>query len=487
MSRHGEIYQQLRRAILDGRFQAGDKLPASRALAAELGCARNTVVQAFELLGAHGLVETRHGAGTFVVGADRLPQATPAAAPGPAITPAAAVALSFRAARRRRELARPPAPLVDFQYGGVQVDARFAGHWRRAVAEAGRELDTEYQPPEGEARLRRALADHLRRRRRMAVDPEHILVTSGSQQALDLVARALLAPGREAVMEDPGYPGARVVFEASGAALRPCPVDRQGLIPEALPPRADLLYLTPSHQFPSGAVLSLGRRQALLEWAGRCGAWLFEDDYDSEFRHRGAPLETLHSLDRDGRVIYCGTLSKVLSPALRLGYLVLPEPLVEPLRALKWITDRASGQLEQRALARIIERGELERLIRRNGRRLATRRDALVEGLGRCFGAAVEISGSHTGLHLMAWFPALPAAAAGPLARRAAAEGVTVYPASSYFVAAPPACATLLLGYATVSSAQIQLALPRLAQAWRGLLEAPTPGRHGRSRRSEQP
>lgn len=470
MSKHREIYQHLRRGVLDGRYAAGEKLPSTRLLAVELGCARNTVVQAFELLAAHGLIETRHGAGSFVAGGAAPAAPTRPGAEPPAPTDAAQRAVHAYRERRQRDAARLSAPVADFQYGSVQVDAAFRRVWQSAVAQAGRALATEYQLPEGDPRLRRALADYLRRRRGMRVDPERILVTSGSQQALDLVARATLAPGREAVIEDPCYPGARGVFEASGAHLRPVPVDAQGLRVDALPARADLVYVTPSHQFPSGAILPMGRRLQLLEWARQGASFVFEDDYDSEFRHHGPPLETLQSLDRDGRVIYCGTLSKILSPALRMGYLVLPEALVERVRALKWITDRASGQLEQLALAALIEEGHLERLIRRNGRRLARRCEALVRGLNERFGGHVAVSGSHTGLHLMAAWPCLTPAQADALVTRAAAVGVGVYSNAPYYLAAPRP-AGVLMGYATLSLAQIETGLDLLREAWAPVLD----------------
>ena len=470
-TKHRRIYNRLRDAILSGRYAPGDKLPSSRKIAATMGCARNTAVQAFELLLAHGYVETRHGAGTFV---SRLAEGfrEPSDGPGAAFpqTDLARLAQRFQATRRRARALVPDRPRVDFQYGAVQLDRSFSRIWQRLVTREAGALPTEYQEPEGTPRLRQALANYLRRRRRMVVDPDRIIVTSGSQQALDLVARTTLAPKSHALMEEPGYPGARVAFQASGATVGNCPVDAHGLRVDCLPGRADLVYVTPSHQFPTGAVLPVTRRLELLRWAERAGAFIFEDDYDSEFRHAGPPLETLQSLDGTGRVVYCGTFSKIISPALRIGFLVVPDALVDSVRAVKWITDRSSGDMAQNALAALIEDGDLERFIRRAGRRLTGRCNTLTRGLKQRFGTTVEISGSHTGMHIVVQFPGLPAARTDDLVRAAGEEGIAVYPATLYRSDPDHGCAGVMLGYATVSRAEIELALPGLEQAWSGLL-----------------
>ncbi len=470
-TKHRAVYARLREDILSGRYAPGDKLPSSRELAAAVGCARNTAVQAYERLLAHGYVETRHGSGTFVTRA-----ADPAAEPGKGQearlpqTELARLAQRFRASRQHARALVPQNPRVNFQYGAVQLDQAFSRVWQRLVTREAGALPTEYQEPEGTPRLRRALADYLRRRRRMVVDPDQVIVTSGSQQALDLIARTTLDRHRRAVIEEPGYPGARVAFQASGAEVATCPVDHAGLCVESLPDRADLAYVTPSHQFPTGAVLPVGRRLELLRWAERAGAFVFEDDYDSEFRHAGPPLETLQSLDDTGRVVYCGTFSKIISPALRVGFLVVPEALVDSVRAVKWITDRSSGDMAQNALAALIEDGHLERFIRRAGRRLTGRCNTLTRGLKQRFGATVEISGSHTGMHIVVQFPGLPAARTDDLVRAAGEEGIAVYPATLYRSDPDQGCAGMMLGYATVSRAEIEVALPALERAWGGML-----------------
>lgn len=467
---HRAIYNRFRRAILAGRYAAGDKLPSSRETARVMGCARNTAVQAYELLLAHGYVETRRGAGTFVTRLARdSGQTDDASGPSFAQTDPARLARMFQAARREGLALKPAAPRVDFQYGAVQLDRSFTRIWRRLVTREAGALPTEYQEPEGTPRLRRALADYLRRRRRMVVDPERIIVTSGSQQALDLIARVTLDRRRRAVIEEPGYPGARIAFQANGAAVTACPVDADGLCVDRLPQRADLAYVTPSHQFPTGAVLPIARRLELLRWAERAGAFIFEDDYDSEFRHAGPPLETLQSLDRSGRVVYCGTFSKIISPGLRIGLVVVPDSLVDSVRAVKWITDRSSGDMAQNALAALIEEGHLERFIRRTGRRLTGRCETLVEGLKERFGAAVEITGGHTGMHVVVRFPRLPASRTAELVQAAGAEGIAVYPTALYSSAPEECCAGVLLGYATVSRAEIEVALQGLERAWAGM------------------
>ncbi|WP_435102408.1 PLP-dependent aminotransferase family protein [Arhodomonas sp. AD133] len=470
------LYEALRADILAGRLHPGDRLPASREAARTHGCARNTVVDVYERLQAHGYVETRRGAGTFVAdGAAAAETGTERSAVTPALAPAALHAMAHL--RERHEQRPHGEAAVDFQYGAVAVDEGLRRAWRVALARAGHELATAYPPAAGDPRLRQAVADHLRRRRRMVVDPDRIVITDGSQQGLSLVAQALLEPGRRVVMEEPGYPGARVVFEASGADTHHQSIDSDGLVTDDLPQSASLAYATPSHQFPTGGVLVLARRRALLRWAETAGAFIFEDDYDSEFRHEGPPLETLHSLDTQGRVIYGGTFSKALSPAIRLGFLVLPPGLVEPVRALKWLGDRATTTPVQVALAELIERGEMERFIRRTQKRLQRTRDALIRALRAAFSDAVVVTGAHTGMHLVAHFPALAAEATPRLVDAAATRGVRIYPLSMYRAAEPGTTntAAILLGYATVSAEIIPASVDALADAYRDVTAA-----HGR-------
>jgi GntR family transcriptional regulator / MocR family aminotransferase len=290
-------------------------------------------------------------------------------------------------------------------------------------------------------------------------------VVNGTQQALDLLARVLLDPGDGAVVEEPHYPGATIPFEAVGARLLRVSVDAGGLDPARLPPAAQrprLAYVTPCHQFPSGVILTLERRLALLQWASRVGAWVVEDDYVSEFRYEGHPLEALQSLDRDERTIYLGSFSKTLFPALRIGYVVLPRALVRPVVAAKWAADRFSAPLYQEALAELITSGQFERYLRRAGARNAGRRRALIETLRERFDIRVEIAGENTGVHLVVWLNDVPPRELPALIARAARAGVGIYSVAPFY-AEPPRRAGLLFGYAALTEGEIRAGVRRLA------------------------
>jgi GntR family transcriptional regulator/MocR family aminotransferase len=369
----GPLYQQtyraLRSSILEGRFAPRALLPSSRALARELGVSRTVTLTAFEQLGAEGYVVGRSGSGTRVAatlpdGLLEVENRQPA--------PDASVLEPQLSSAGRRMLAQ--APLVerpgekhlpfDFEYGFAPPEPASRKTWRRLLAQAAQSGDLDYAPPQGSLRLRTALVEHLLHHRGVDCQAEQIVLVSGSQQALDLCSRLLLDPGDGVVIEDPHYQGARAVLLASGARLFPVPVDEHGLdVDEAVRRRyrPRLVYVTPSHQFPTGAVMPIARRMALLDWAAKCEAFIVEDDYDGAFRYGGRPVEAVQALDTRGLTIYVGTLSKVMFPALRLGYVVLPESLVPAFRAAKWLADRHSPSLEQEALAAFMESGLYER------------------------------------------------------------------------------------------------------------------------------
>jgi len=323
-----------------------------------------------------------------------------------------------------------------------------------------------YADPAGYAPLRAALAGYLKRARGVVAEPDQIVITSGSQQALDLATRVLVDPGDVAVVEEPSYPGVTIPFEAAGARLARVPVDGDGLVTRRLPSRARVAYVTPCHQFPSGVIMPLERRLALLAWAARAGAWVIEDDYVSEFRYEGHPLEALQSLDRDGRVIYVGTFSKTLFPALRLAYAVLPWALVRPFTAAKWATDRFSPTLIQAALTDFISSGQFERYLRRAGNRNAARRRALIDALGQHFGDRVEIAGENTGVHLVVWLNDVTPRDLPAMIARARDLGVGLYSVAR-FHASPPPRAGLLFGYASLTEADIRAGIRRMADAVR--------------------
>ena len=276
----------------------------------------------------------------------------------------------------------------------------------------------------------------------------------------------LLDPGDGAVVEEPHYPGATIPFEAVGARLLPVPVDGDGLDTSRLPSaalRPRLAYVTPCHQFPSGVIMPLHRRLALLQWAARVGAWVVEDDYVSEFRYEGHPLEALQSLDRHERALYLGSFSKTLFPALRVGYLVLPRALVSAFLAAKWAADRFSAPLYQEALAELITSGRYERHLRRAGARNAGRRRVLIEALRHQFGDRVAIAGENTGVHLVVWLNGVRPAELPSAIARAAKAGVGIYSVAPSY-AEPPRRAGLLFGYASLSEAEIRAGIRRLAE-----------------------
>lgn len=469
-----QIYRSLRAMILAGKFRKGSRLPATRALADELGVSRNIVLLAYRHLLAEGYAGGRTGSGTYV--APELPDAILHTASGGHGHAEASVAPRLSAFGRRL-VDPPPLPSIgrrraairyDFRYGLPVADAFPFTRWRKLVAAQARLASSGslgYGPPEGHAPLRAALADYLRRSRGVHCDAAQVVVVNGSQQALDLISRIFIDPGDRVVIEEPHYPGAREAFLGAGARLIPVAVDGEGLDVARLgrsARSARVVSVTPSHQFPTGAVMSLARRLSLLRWADETGAYIVEDDYESEYRY-GRPVEAIQGLDRRGRVIYVGTLSKILFPALRLGYVVLPEGLVGPFRAAKWCADRHTATFAQEVLARFILDGYFERHARRVRAMLVGRRAALLDAIRTHLGARVEVAGSDAGLHLILWIRGLRAGRRlEALIAGAARSGVGIYPVAPYYLTPPPR-AGLLLGYAGLDESAIRAGIERLA------------------------
>jgi len=450
-----KVYRQLREAILDGRLRAGEALPATRELARRLSVSRNTVMSAYESLVAEGLVTGHVGAGTFV---NAAPQMLGRRAPlGKVLKPR----------EIWRSLEREVAPQVDPEFDfriGVPDPKLFPWEtWRRTVVRQlrGQRNAAGYPPPEGDPGLRAAIARYIGVSRSVSAGAEDVLVCSGAQQAFDLIGRVLVEPGACVAVEEPGYPPVREALQALGARVAPVRVDAEGLDPDALPADARLLYVTPSHQFPLGTPMSLARGMALLAWSERHGAAIVEDDYDSEFRFDGRPLEPLQSLDRCGRVLYVGTFSKVLLPTLRVGFVVAPRSLMPGLKAAKRLAD-SHGPLElQRALADFIEEGAFARHVRRLLRVYRERRDRLVVALERELGDALILLPSTAGLH-MSVYCRDPTVDVDAWARRAVEEGVAVGPLSPYYQSVPRA--GLVLGYGLIQAARIDEGIARLAR-----------------------
>lgn len=459
-----QLYDQLKASILSGAAAPGTRLPSSRALADQFAIARNTVLLAYEQLLAEGYLESRPGAGTFVGAA--LPAC---AAPRPAAAVPAEAPRTPRLSRYSERLrgldidslTRRGGLRYSFHYGTVSAADFPADIWRRLLLREIRRRAGKpylYENPQGLPELRAALSDYLGRARAVRARPEQILIVNGSQQAVDLALRVLVDPGDTVVVEDPGYSGARLAVEAIGARLLPVPVDADGLDTARLPPPeagTRLAHVTPGHQFPTGGVMPAARRLALLDWAERGGTYVFEDDYDSEYRYEGRPVESLQALDRAGLVIYSGTVSKVLSPGLRLGYMVLPPELVEPFLRAKQLTDRHTASLDQAVFAHLIRDGHFERHIRRTRRRNQRRRDALVAALTSAFGPAVAIEGAKVGLHLVVRFRDIPAALAGSVAEAAALRSVGIVPAETGSQGLDDG-AGFLMGYAALEEADIR-------------------------------
>jgi GntR family transcriptional regulator / MocR family aminotransferase len=464
------VYLALRSVIHAGRLGPSARLPSTRALAADLGVSRNTIMLAYEQLAAEGYVVSRHRSTTSVAGAvpARAVATASAIQPSPRVSAYAQRLIDHPATPSPAAFVRRPGLRYDFRYGRPAVDEFPREIWRRLLAVHARRTSRDavgYASPAGYAPLRDALSEYLRRARALSCDPAQIVIVNGSQQAFDLAARVLLDPGDRAVVEEPHYPGATVTFEAAGASLLRIPVDASGLDTSQLPSDRGgtrLAYVTPCHQFPTGVIMPLERRLALLAWASRVGAWVVEDDYISEFRYEGRPLEALQSLDRDGRVIYVGTFSKTLFPALRVAYLVLPPALVRPFAAAKWAADRFSATLAQEALADFITSGQFERYLRRASGRNASRRRALIGALHQHFGSRVEVAGENTGVHLLVWVNDRRPRDVEGMVARAAKAGVGIYPIAPYYARAPRR-AGLLFGYASLTEAEIRAGIRVLA------------------------
>lgn len=459
------VYQQLKAAILDGRLARRERLPATRELAARLGVGRNTVLHAYERLISEGFLEARVGDGTYV--ADLVAASHRRAPRGGVITARTA----FRSPPPE-EPAPPTAPRWDFQVGAPDPSLFPWDEWRRLLARQFRRPGRRaaaappYLPPQGDPRARAAIARHLGVSRAVKASPDDVLLTSGAQQALDLIGRVLIEPPRPGArtcvaVEDPGYLPARHLFRSLGARVVPVRVDAEGLVVDALPPDARLVYVTPSHQFPLGVPMSLPRRLALLAWAERHGAAIIEDDYDSELRFDGRPLDPLQSLDAHGRVLYVGTFSKVLVPSLRLGFAVVPASLMPALLHAKRLSDAHGAPEPQRALAELIDDGTFARHLRRLLRVYGERRAQLLTSLDRHLGAAVRVLPSVAGLHHSLTFAdrSLDDVA---LAARAARLGLSLQPLTPYAQHQRRAPG-LAIGYGAISAARIDEGIKQLA------------------------
>jgi GntR family transcriptional regulator / MocR family aminotransferase len=473
------LYLILRGAILAGRLPSGGQLPSTRTLAHDLSLSRNTVLSAINQLIAEGYLQAHQGSGTFVV--ELLPDSPPLAMaqrrPAELLQDPQRRHLSQRGKSLTanpggrdfevQPFSAAPNTLLDLSEFPVAIWQKLqAKHWRYL-----NRIMLDYDVEGGFKPLKRVLAQYLTLSRSVKVTPEQIVITAGTQQAIDLAARLLTDHGDTAWIENPCYWGARRALEAAGLKLHPITVDNDGLAPTPQdwantnnPPR--LIYVTPSHQYPLGQVMSLARRRALLEFAARRRCWIFEDDYDSEFRYTGRPFASLQGLDEHAQVIYAGTFSKVMYPGMRLGYLVLPHDLVQVFNTGLYDLYRSGHLIIQAALADFMAEGHYNTLVRRLRVAYRARRDALTEVITRRLGGVLQITGSDSGLHVCLLF-ADQSQDDEAVAAACAQVGLSVRPLSRYYLA-PPVQRGLIVGYAYVPHAQVHPAALKLA----GVLEA---------------
>ncbi|MFG0381983.1 PLP-dependent aminotransferase family protein [Pseudomonas sp. zbq_18] len=462
-----QLYQELRERILDGRLAGGARLPASRDLAKVLGVSRNTVGRALDQLYAEGYVQGRVGDGTYVMELAGVTRTPPLASQRPAHGAALQrlqqhhLAAPLEGAPRAFRVGVPAFDLFPFETW-ARLSARF---WRKpSPARLG------YGDPAGDLQLRELIAAYLRNSRGLHCDPAQIVVTCGAQQAISLCAQLLVQPGDRVAVENPGYRAAGHAFAVAGAELQGVAVDGDGLDTAELERagRCRLLYVTPSHQYPTGVTLSLARRLELLDWAEREEAWIVEDDYDGEYRYNGTPLAPLAALDRQGRVLYVGTFCKIAFPALRLGYLVLPPHLAQAFARRRAVDMRHSEIGTQAVMAEFIAAGHFQRHIRRMRSAARNRRDALLAGWPSAVPGCAPLPAVDAGLHLSLRVESL--GRERELISSAARVGVELNALSSYWlpgsVTAEDERAGLVLGFAAVPEAEIGEALQKLRRAW---------------------
>lgn len=470
---HRQIYERMRQAILSGELLAKSRLPSSRSLAQQLGVSRMTVVNAYDQLFAEGYLEGKIGAGTFV--ASSLPEEL-LQAPKTRTVKTAAFSRELNFSKQGRLIAQnyedvllehEGTKFIPFQNGLTAVDSFPFDTWARIAARQHRQTSSATLLNDdlaGFRPLRETLAAHLKSARGVICEPEQIIITAGTQQALALIAAVFLDPNDEIWMEDPGYLSARNLFALSRAKIIPVPVDEAGLNVKAAYERSKkpkLIYVTPSHQYPLGVTMSLARRLSLIETARAAGAWIIEDDYDSEYRYSGHPLASLQGLDEEGRVLYVGTFSKTIFPTLKLGCLVVPPDLVDVFTSARILNGAQPPLINQAVLAEFISEGHFARHVRRMRTLYEERQQTLVEEVKKKLGGLLEMKVNDNGMHLVGWLP--DNLDDGDVARKAAIQNVVFQPISASSINKYPRNG-LVFGYAAFDKKQIKRGVGKLTK-----------------------
>ena len=458
-----QVYDAFKSAILDDTLRAGEKMPSTRDLSQQYQCSRNTIVNAYEQLLCEGYLESVRGKGTFV---SNLSQNT-----SPKKTSSASTSATKKLTKQAQFIEQQAsyylttyrkAPKFNFKYGDVKLDQKSLHHWQRLLKKHTNNFEQNYDEVKGNQRLRLAIANHLRMHRGVHCDAEQIIITNGSQQALNLLARCFVSRGDLIITEDPCYLGSTLAFQSANANIKRLSVNNEGLDIRQYKGKAPkFIYLTPSHQYPTGVVMSAKRRLDVIDWANQHDCLIIEDDYDSEFRYEGRPISSIHNLDHYQRTIYVGTFSKSLYPALRIGYIVVPENLSNALTAWKWNEDRHCGSFVQPALAEFIDQGHYARHIKRMRNVYAEKRLHLKNCLEKYIGNKQTHSSSPAGLHLLVWLQDLNSKDLNRLLESGLEHDLGLYPVNHLYEN-PPENIGLVMGYTPLNLSQIKEGVIRL-------------------------
>ena len=463
---HGPLYRQVydafKSAILNDTLRAGEKLPSSRDLSVQYQCSRNTIVNAYEQLLCEGYLESIAGKGTFVSdlkqnSTTKKTKQTPTSIANKLTKQAQFIeqqATYYLTTYRKT-------PKYNFKYGDVKLDQKSLHHWQRLLKKHTRGFEQNYDDVKGNFELRYAISNHLRIHRGVHCSADQIIITNGSQQALNLIARCFISKGDPIITEDPCYLGSTLAFQTTNANIKRLCVDEEGLdISQYQGKTPKFIYLTPSHQYPTGAIMSAKRRLDVINWANRHDCLIIEDDYDSEFRYEGKPISSIHNLDNYQRTLYIGTFSKSLYPALRIGYIVAPENLTNALTAWKWNEDRHCGSFVQPALAEFIDQGHYARHIKRMRNVYAEKRRHLKYCLEKYLGEEQVHSSSPAGLHLLVWLKNLDVKNIDQFLELGLANDLGLYPVNHLYDK-PPKNIGLVMGYTPLDLKQIEQGIVR--------------------------